>query len=253
MTAERATDAETGRDLHPGWTRDQVLAAVRELRSAHATARGDEAEGLRERKKRLTREQISDVATLMFCERGFDAVRIAEIAAAVGVSEKTVYNYFPTKESLVLDRRDELADELRRALRERPAGSSPADAVERMLEIELEHYVLSEELVRPLMLEFGRLIESTPALLAGMRDLIAHLIDVAAEELAREAGVDPQDPEPQIAARAVIAIWDLHMSARRRHILAGRTGTALQDAVRSDIRRAAAIVSGGLRSWRPAG
>lgn len=82
------------RDLHPGWTRDEVLAAVRELRKAHASAHGPADEGLRERKKRLTREQISDVATLMFCERGFDNVRIAEIAAAVGVSEKTVYNYF---------------------------------------------------------------------------------------------------------------------------------------------------------------
>jgi AcrR family transcriptional regulator len=241
------------RDLHPGWTRDEVMAAVRNLRKAHASAHGPVDEGLRERKKRLTREQISDVATLMFCERGFDNVRIAEIAAAVGVSEKTVYNYFPTKESLVLDRADELEDELRQAIRERPTGSSPADAVERMLELELEHYVLAGALVQPMMLEFGRLIETTPALLAAMRDLMARLTDVAAEELAREAGVDPHDPEPQIAARAVVAIWDVHMVTRRRHILAGLTGTELQDAVRRDIRRVAAIVSGGLSSWNPAG
>lgn len=246
-----ADDVPERRDLHPGWPRDEILAAVRELRTAHAAARGHADEGLRERKKRLTREQISDVATLMFCERGFDAVRISEIAAEVGVSEKTVYNYFPTKESLVLDRADELEDELRRALRERPPGSSPADAVEQMLELELAHYVVTEELVRPMMLEFGRLIEDTPALKAGMRDLSARLIDVAADELGREAGVDPYDPEPQIAARAVIAIWDVHMITRRRHILAGLTGTALQDAVRRDIRRVAAIVSGGLSSWKP--
>ena len=80
------------------------------------------------------------------------------------------------------------------AIRERPAGSSPAEAVERMLELELEHYVVTEELIRPMMLEFGRLIESTPALKAGMRDLMARLIDVAAEELGREAGVDPLEP-----------------------------------------------------------
>jgi AcrR family transcriptional regulator len=40
----------------------------------------------------------------MFMERGFDAVRVTEIAEACGVSEKTVFNYFPTKESLILDR-----------------------------------------------------------------------------------------------------------------------------------------------------
>src|SRR5438445_7090556 len=60
--------------------------------------------GLRERKKRLLRQQLSDAATEMFVERGFDNVRITEIAEACGVSEKTVYNYFPTKESLILDR-----------------------------------------------------------------------------------------------------------------------------------------------------
>ena len=50
------------------------------------------------------RQQLSDTATQMFLERGFDDVRVTEIAEACGVSEKTVFNYFPTKESLILDR-----------------------------------------------------------------------------------------------------------------------------------------------------
>src|ERR1700752_1093852 len=61
-------------------------------------------EGLRERKKRLMRRQLSDTATAMFLERGFDAVRVTEVAAACGVSEKTVFNYFPAKEARVLAR-----------------------------------------------------------------------------------------------------------------------------------------------------
>src|ERR1700722_10229142 len=61
-------------------------------------------EGLRERKKRLMRQQLSDTATAMFLQRGFDGVRVAEVAAACGVSEKTVFNYFPVKEALVMDR-----------------------------------------------------------------------------------------------------------------------------------------------------
>ena len=73
-------------------------------------------EGLRERKKRLMRQLISDTATAMFLERGFDEVRVAEVAAACGVSEKTVYNYFPTKESLLLDREEGMAADIRRAL-----------------------------------------------------------------------------------------------------------------------------------------
>src|ERR1700744_6632827 len=62
--------------------------------------------GLRERKKRLMRQQLSDTATAMFLDRGFDGVRVAEVGAACGVSEKTVFNYFPAKEGLVMDRRD---------------------------------------------------------------------------------------------------------------------------------------------------
>src|SRR4030081_1866989 len=77
---------------------------------------GQHAGGLRERKKRLIRQQGSDTATQMFLERGFDAVRVSEIAEACGVSEKTVFNYFPTKESLVLDRWDATMAALRTGL-----------------------------------------------------------------------------------------------------------------------------------------
>src|ERR1700756_2224436 len=69
-----------------------------------AQAPGLAAEGLRQRKKRLMRQHLSDTATAMFLERGFDGVRVAEVAAACGVSEKTVFNYFPVKEALVMDR-----------------------------------------------------------------------------------------------------------------------------------------------------
>src|ERR687886_342270 len=99
-------------------------------------------EGLREHKKRRTRQQISDTATWMFCERGFDHVRVSDIAAAVGVSEKTVFNYFPTKESLVFDTEDEITERLVSALRERDLGTSPVEAAMRVLAV--EHQRLGE-------------------------------------------------------------------------------------------------------------
>ena len=55
--------------------------------------------GIRERKRAETYARIQAEAMRLFLERGFDAVRVAEIAEACGVSEKTVFNYFPTKES----------------------------------------------------------------------------------------------------------------------------------------------------------
>src|SRR5471032_1960331 len=93
------------------------------------------AEGLRERKKRLMRRQLSDTATEMFMERGFDAVRVSEVAEACGVSEKTVFNYFPTKESLILDRWDATMAALRTGLAEPEV--SLVDAALRILAHEL--------------------------------------------------------------------------------------------------------------------
>jgi len=90
-------------------------------------------EGLRERKKRLTRSMISDTATLMFIQRGFDNVKITEIAAACGVSEKTIYNYFPTKESLVLDIEDEITEHFERSLGPQAKLSSPVEATKALI------------------------------------------------------------------------------------------------------------------------
>src|SRR6202042_3543678 len=94
-----------------------------------------QGEGLRERKKRLMRQQLSDTATQMFMERGFDAFRVAEVAEACGVSEKTVFNYFPTKESLILDRLEATMASLRTGLAD--PGVAPVEAASRILEDEL--------------------------------------------------------------------------------------------------------------------
>ena len=82
------------------------------------------AEGLRERKKRQTRQHISDIATGLFLERGFVTVTIAEVAEAADVSVNTVYNYFPAKEDLFFDRSEGIVDRLSRCVRGRGAGAS---------------------------------------------------------------------------------------------------------------------------------
>src|SRR5436853_609935 len=69
-------------------------------------------EGLRERKKRKTRESIANAAARLFTERGFEVVTVAEVARAAEVSEQTVFNYFPTKEDLVFDRDAEVEESL---------------------------------------------------------------------------------------------------------------------------------------------
>ena len=82
---------------------------------------GAPTEGLRERKKRAAREAIAATARRLFAERGFDAVTVAEVAAAASVSEKTVFNYFATKEDLAFAGREEGIAQFVTAIAERAA------------------------------------------------------------------------------------------------------------------------------------
>ena len=80
-------------------------------------------EGLRERKKRQTREAIAQAAMApVRRSTGFDAVTVADVARAADVSEKTVFNYFPAKEDLVLHGGEERRAALIEAIRTRARG-----------------------------------------------------------------------------------------------------------------------------------
>jgi AcrR family transcriptional regulator len=81
-------------------------------------------EGLREQKKRATREAITRAAWKLFNRRGFDAVTVADIAREANVSEKTVFNYFPAKEDLVFSGGMQRTAALVEAVRSRPEGAS---------------------------------------------------------------------------------------------------------------------------------
>jgi AcrR family transcriptional regulator len=146
-------------------------------------------EGLRERKKRETRQRISDVATGMFLDRGFDSVRVSEVAEACGVSEKTVYNYFPTKESLLLDREEDIADALRAALGPNGTRTSPVDAFIDILDAELERYseYWSEEGDADDFLEkmrrFADVVQETASLRSAYADMMTRLTRIAAEAI----------------------------------------------------------------------
>src|SRR5271154_5815020 len=127
-----------------------------------------EAEGLRERKKRLMRQKLSDTATQMFMERGFDGVRVTEIAEACGVSEKTVFNYFPAKEALILDRLEATVASLKTGLAD--PGVPPVQVVLRILDGELgamTSWLTAQDAPAKAaagIRRFGTLIWETPAL-----------------------------------------------------------------------------------------
>jgi AcrR family transcriptional regulator len=91
-------------------------------------------EGLRERKKQRTREQIIEAAMALFAERGYHATTIADIAAAAEVAPRTFFSYFPSKEAVVFHNVDRDLDGLATTLRDRLPGESAFDALRRWID-----------------------------------------------------------------------------------------------------------------------
>ncbi|MFE1776509.1 TetR/AcrR family transcriptional regulator [Streptomyces sp. NPDC059008] len=161
---------------------------------------------LRERKKLRTRQRISGEATLLFIRRGFDNVTVAEVARAAEVSTMTVFNYFPRKEDLFLDRIPEALELLTRAVRERGPGRTPLAALRRLTSELLEQR-------HPLggvgegFEHFWRTVLDSPALRARGREAVEELEDRLAGLLAEAAGGDAGRPDhdSRLAAALIVA------------------------------------------------
>ncbi|MBU6530217.1 TetR/AcrR family transcriptional regulator [Streptomyces sp. NPDC057245] len=157
------------------------------------------AEGLRERKKRQTRQYISDVATGLFLERGFEAVTVAEVADAADVSVNTVYNYFPAKEDLFLDRSKGVVDRLSRWVRGRRDGESAAGAVLRELREEVESVSPRVGLMEGYA-AFMKVIQDSPALRSRMWATGQEVLLNLERTLREETGAAEDDMAPVLMA-----------------------------------------------------
>ncbi|MET8008464.1 TetR family transcriptional regulator [Streptomyces sp. NPDC005271] len=177
------------------------------------------AEGLRERKKRQTRQHISDVATGLFLERGFEAVTIAEIAEAAEVSVNTVYNYFPAKEDLFFDRQEEMVGRLPRVIAERPPGKSAAEAVlcELRTSIEEGRY----EALNPEFARFMAVIQNSQALTVRVMTMHELTCRAVADTLSGETGAAPDDPEPVLIASQLSWVNSVTFNSVQRLVAAG--------------------------------
>jgi AcrR family transcriptional regulator len=206
-------------------------------------------EGLRERKKRLTRQRISDIGTALFLSRGFDNVRVSEIAEKVGVSEKTIYNYFPTKESLVYDQADEQLVRLTSAVRDRPAGVTPTSAFVSSLKFETMRFSEAMGDSRLAFLpKFAEMVSETPSLRAAWGEIRYRMVEALAEVLADDYGVDPRDPEPMVTSRALVSLLELLYDSQLRRITSVDSGVQLQAAIEEDLARGARLLDTGLWS-----
>jgi AcrR family transcriptional regulator len=194
--------------------------------------------GLRESKKLRTRQEIADRAMALFAKRGFDHVTVAEIALAVGISEKTVFNYFRTKEDIFFDEVEDREQALVDAIRNRAPGESVAGALERL------QAQGCPRMCSPGFAIFARIVEESPALQAKELEIMARLTEVLAEAIRTELGVD--ELEAKIAGNVLVAVhWQLFRSAREQ-ALAGRNGPAAVRRLRADLKRAYRLLEHGL-------
>lgn len=201
---------------------------------------------LRQRRQQELRQQLSDVATQLFLERGFDAVRVADVARACGVTEKTVYNHFPTKESLLSDRWDHSIQALRTQLSD--PTTAPVDAALAVLEAELAYLITQGRQQGSSLAQvsrFGALVRATPSLLAHQRGAMDRLTNAAAAALAEQTGRSPEDPEPLITASALTGLWTVFFHSLHRHLRTGDPGQVEVD-VLGDLHQAADVLRRGL-------
>lgn len=92
-----------------------------------------EKEGLRERKRRETLQRITDAGTRLFIAHGYEGTTLDAIAAEAGISRRTFFYYFKSKDEILLAMQAGLGDMLAAGLAQEPPGQTPLQAVRNVL------------------------------------------------------------------------------------------------------------------------
>ncbi|MFK0243557.1 TetR/AcrR family transcriptional regulator [Amycolatopsis azurea] len=191
--------------------------------------------GLRELKKQETRQLISDKATLLFIEKGFEDTTIAEIAGAARVAKKTVTNYFARKEDLALDQHEEFTNGLANAVRDREPGESALAALRRtFLAAVAEH----SPVIGFTGTAFAKMVLESPTLTARLRELHELREEALAMLLATETGADADDVTPVMAAAELNAIDRVLFREVLRRSHAGESNDEIAEALTKATQRA---------------
>lgn len=184
--------------------------------------------GLRERKKERTRRDLTDAATRLFAERGFDAVTIEEIAEAADVSPRTFYRYFAAKEDLVFGDLDETLERVRQAFSER----SPDEPVLRSLRALLVQQAVEIDSDPTSTRRRGDLIRTTPSLQLRhherQRAIEAALTPIVAERM----GLPPGDLRPALLVALVFSAFRTAIIAWLTSGAAGQLAGRVEESIR---------------------
>jgi len=175
--------------------------------------------GLRERRKRETRQRISDTATGLFAGHGFDRVTISQVAEAAGVAKMTVTNYFPRKEDLVFDRADVVERHLADVIARRAPGESWLEALRRDYADLVARADPTLGLSSP---RFAALVASSPVLVSRELEMLNNRELALGDAMAAENGSDT--PQQRLIAAHLAAVHRVLYAEASRRSLAGHPG-----------------------------
>ncbi|MEU3614295.1 TetR family transcriptional regulator [Streptomyces sp. NPDC006872] len=197
--------------------------------------------GLRERKRQRMYQAVSEVAIRLFLERGFDAVSVAEIAAAAEISKPTLFRYFPAKEDLVLHRIADHEGEAARVVAEgRAEGLAPLPALRRHF---LDGLAADDPVTglndHPAVRAFYDLLYGTPSLVARLYGYLERSEEALAEVLG--GGLDAR-----LAAGQIIAVRRILAEENWRRIAAGEQVADVRADAVAAAERAFAVLGAGL-------
>ncbi len=160
---------------------------------------------LAERKRQVVRQEISHAAWLLFAERGYEDSTVSEIARAAGVSRRSFFRYFSSKEDVVVGTTDALAEDVLAAFASRPPAEPPLVAIERALRPAIETRLADVAESRAIV----SLLRESRTLRRAMLERHARLEERLAVLIAVRTGANPRrDPTPALLAFLARALLD---------------------------------------------
>ncbi len=163
--------------------------------------------GLRARKRQETAQRITQAGLRLFLDHGYEATTLDAIATAAGISRRTFFHYFNSKDEILLSLQSGMGEGIAAAVRTAPPGLRPLDAIRRAITEAVAAFP-SDEMIR-----IDRLMRSSPTVLARKQaSYVEH--ELALFAALRERWPDP-DQELSLRLTALAAIGALRLSTER--------------------------------------
>ncbi|HEV7184433.1 MAG TPA: TetR family transcriptional regulator [Leifsonia sp.] len=165
---------------------------------------------VRERTRRAVRGELAQLAVDLFVEKGYDETTIDDLVAAAGMSKRTFFRYFASKEELVMGKYEVLGEQLAEDLAGRPAGEPVWVSLRQMFGRVVDYF--DSEARSATVIAMEHIVRDHPTLNASYLDRVSRMQELVLDEVrARTGRPDPADPRAAAIVGAafscLLATW----------------------------------------------